>query len=874
MKLMILDGNSIINRAFYGVRLLSTKEGLYTNAIFGFLNILEKMRNEEQPDALCVAFDLPGKTFRHLRYEGYKATRHKMPEELAVQMPVLKRVLSAMNIPIYECQGWEADDVIGTVGRICAEDHWDCVIVTGDRDSLQLINDRVTVKLLITKPGQTTATNYTPQVFAAEYGMQPVRMVDLKSLMGDSSDNIPGVPGVGPKTASDLLHKYGTLDGVYGNLTPENMKGKLFEKLTNGKESAYLSYELATIQCDAPISFTPEDALCREPRRKELYDLFLRLEFFKLIERYGLAGAGKETAAEETLPAEQINIIVPQTLEEALKAIRDMEGLPAVSLSADEALDTLAVDDDANMTVFCRSELGEDMKPVLEALFSGMLRLNVHGAKHLIRRLLDRNLPAKGIVFDTEIAAYLLDASRGKFNLPRIALDHWKVTLPKAEDIDAPKELADRAVLESEATAISALRDILEEKLKERGCDKLYFETELPLCTVLAQMEHEGVLVDAEALQSFDRMLQERIRAYQEEIYRYSGEPFNINSTKALGQILFEKLGLPAGKKTKTGYSTNVDVLEKLKDKHPIIRQIMDYRMLTKLQSTYADGLLKVICPDGRIRTTFQNTVTATGRLSSTDPNLQNIPIRTELGSEIRKMFVTEPGWLLVDADYSQIELRVLAHMADDRNMQEAFRSHTDIHTITAAQVFNVPVDQVTPQMRRSAKAVNFGIVYGISEFSLSEDIGVSRMEAKEYIDSYLDRYPGVKRYMHQVVEDAMETGYVTTLYGRRRYLPELKDSKYMVREGAKRMAMNTPIQGTAADIIKIAMVRVARALEAAELQARLILQVHDELIVECPAYEAPLVMQIVTREMQETAELTVPLVAEAHMGSSWYEAK
>ena len=876
MKLMILDGNSVINRAFYGVRLLTTKDGQYTNAIYGFLNILQKMEAEEQPDALCVAFDLHGPTFRHLQYEGYKATRHGMPGELAQQMPVMKDVLRAMNIPIYEAQGWEADDVIGTVARICERQDWDCVIVTGDRDSLQLVSERVKVKLVVTKGGQTSATLYDPAAFEREYGFEPKKLIDLKSLMGDSSDNIPGVAGVGPKTATDLLLKYGSLDGVYENLTRENMKGKLYDKLEAGKENAYLSYDLATIRCEAPIDFAPADALRKEPDKPALYELFLRLKFVKLIDKFGLRKAAFE-AKEESAKQEIVSTVTvtePTGLAEAQTCFAAFGADRTLAIRANADLSAVAIDDGENMTLLTENSLKGDYHAALSALFSGKFRILTHGAKALLHALLERSIPAFDPAFDTEVAAYLLDAARGKYELSRLARDYWNVELPTVETIDAPKEAAALAVLESEATAISALQPILLEKLKAQSLETLYFDVDLPLCRVLAEMEHTGILVDADALHAFDDMLKQRIAACQREIYRYAGEEFNINSTKKLGEILFERLGLPAGKKTKTGYSTNVEVLEKLRAKHPIIAQIMDYRMLTKLQSTYADGLLKVICPDGRVRTTFQNTVTATGRLSSTDPNLQNIPVRTELGSEIRKMFVPREGCVLVDADYSQIELRVLAHMADDKAMQAAFLSGEDVHRVTASQVFGVPLSEVTPQMRRNAKAVNFGIVYGISEFSLAEDIGVSRWEAKEYIESYLTRYHGVRDFMKNVVEGAKQDGYVSTLYGRRRYLPELHDGKYMVRQAAERMAMNAPIQGTAADIIKLAMLRMDRALKEVGLQARLVLQVHDELIVECPRDEAEAVMQLVAREMEAAATLAVPLNAEAHMGASWFDAK
>ena len=866
MKLMILDGNSVINRAYYGVHPLTTRDGMYTNAIFGFLNILERVRREERPEALCVAFDLHGPTFRHLKYEAYKANRHGMPEELAAQMPVMKDVLRAMNIPIYECQGWEADDVIGTVSRLCADADWDCVILTGDRDSLQLVNDRVTVKLVRTQGGQTRSVNYDPATFEAEYGLEPIRLIDLKALMGDSSDNIPGVAGVGPKTATELLHRFGTLDGVYENLTPQNMKGKLYEKLVNGREMAYLSYELATIRCDAPLcfEFSPEKNLVREPKRRELYDLFTRLEFQKLIDQYGLRSAAFETPETDAAepPEAKCDVVTAETADEALALL---DGAP-VAVAASPELDTVAVCRDAAVTLLKRERLGLDHAYVLERLFDRAVPKTAHDVKPLMRRLLAAGIDADGFVFDTALAAYLLDATRGKYELPQLAQDYLHT--PSAQEDDPDAQLAAQAV------CVQRLQRVLSEKLEAEGMTALLRELELPLCRVLAHMEHDGVPVDRAALEAFSAMLSERIAACERLIYGYSGEPFNIQSPRQLGVVLFEKLGLPPVKKTKSGYSTNAEVLEKLRDRHPIIQAVMDYRMLTKLQSTYAEGLQKEIAPDGRIHTTFQNTVTATGRLSSTEPNLQNIPVRTELGSEIRKMFVPRPGWVLVDADYSQIELRVLAHIADDRAMQEAFRSGEDFHRLTASRVFHVPPEDVTPLMRRQAKAVNFGIVYGISEFSLAQDIGVSRREAKEYIERYLTQYPGVRDYMKKIVETARTQGYVSTLFGRRRMIPEIRSTNFNIRSGAERIALNTPVQGTAADIMKLAMVRVFRALETNGLRARLLLQVHDELIVECPPEEAGRVRAIVADEMEHAATLAVPLVAEAKSGESWYDAK
>lgn len=843
MKLLILDGNSVINRAYFGVKPLTTRDGLYTHAIYGFLNILERMEKEEQPDAVCVSFDLHGPTFRHKMYDGYKATRHGMPEELAMQMPVLKQVLQAMNIPIYECQGWEADDVIGTVGRICSNNDWECVIVTGDRDSLQLIDKNVHVKLVISRMGQTTATLYDEEKFLEEYGFEPKKMVDLKALMGDSSDNIPGVAGIGPKTASELLQKFGSLDGVYANLQDPSIRPKLREKLETGRDNAYLSYELATIKPSAPIDFAPTDAIVMPYNKVELYSLFQRLEFVKLIDRYNLRGA----ACEVSQPARQVaslpraNELPTHCNEYAIYISPDS----SVGVAWENGVYALTPME----TMFLDSFLQQSGQSIC------------HDMKSTLHFLKNLSLSLPSCAFDTALAAYDLNPSQSDYPVSKLATTFLGTNVDDNDPIAC-------------AEAIWQLRPILQEELTKAQMCSLYYDIELPLCSVLFEMEQEGVAIDRNQLIQFGDMLSERIAECEKLIFGFSDGPFNINSTKQLGELLFDKLGLPPIKKTKNGYSTNADVLEKLKNLHPIIPAIMDYRMLTKLKSTYAEGLLKVIDSDGRIRTTFQNLVTATGRLSSTDPNLQNIPVRNDLGAEIRKMFIPREGYVLVDADYSQIELRVLAHIADDYAMQQAFVSGQDVHTVTASQVFGVSPAEVTPLQRRNAKAVNFGIVYGISEFSLADDIGVSRFEAKEYIDSYLATYSGVRKYMKQIVLDAGETGYTQTLYGRRRSIPELSSSNHHIRQAAERVALNTPIQGTAADLIKLAMIRVHRALQGHYPQAKLILQVHDELIVECPAEIAQAVAELVSKQMQTVANLKVPLVAEAKWGESWYAAK
>jgi len=843
MKLLIIDGNSVINRAYYGVKPLTTREGLYTHAIYGFLNILERMEKEEQPEAICVAFDLHGPTFRHLKYDGYKATRHGMDEELAMQMPIMKDVLRAMNIPICECQGWEADDVIGTVGRICSNNDWECVIVTGDRDSLQLIDKNVHVKLVVTKAGQTNATLYTEDKFRAEYGFEPKKLIDLKALMGDSSDNIPGVAGVGPKTATDLLLKFGSLDGVYENIDDKSIRPKLREKLVNDKEKAYLSYDLATIRPEAPIDFSPVDAIIQPYNKPELYALFQKLEFVRLIDKYGLRGAAFEAAEKQP--------------DKVVDKLSKLDSIPDAGSYA------LYIAGDGSLGIAC--EKGVCTLTPMEVQMAGLCfadkSLLLHDSKTAMHTLDSMDILFGECIFDTALAAYDLNPSQSDYPISKLATTFLGTSVSD-EDASACAE------------AVWQLKDVLEGELQKNGMEKLYREIELPLCTVLYRMEKRGICIDRQQLEQFGEMLAQRIADCETLIYSYSEGKFNINSTKQLGELLFEKLGLPPVKKTKTGYSTNAEVLEKLKDKHPIIPAIMDYRMLTKLKSTYADGLIKEIKADGRIHTTFQNLVTATGRLSSTEPNLQNIPVRTDLGAEIRKMFVPKESCVLVDADYSQIELRVLAHIADDKTMQQSFIGGLDIHTATAAQVFGVSMEQVTPLQRRHAKAVNFGIVYGISEFSLAEDIGVSRYEARDYIDSYLTNYRGVRTYMKKVVEDAKKIGYTETMYGRRRYIPELSSSNFNVRSGAERIALNTPIQGTAADLIKLAMIRVEEALNQNFPEARLLLQVHDELIVECPEEIASQVAALISEQMENVAKLNVPLTAEAKYGKSWYDAK
>ena len=881
MKLMVIDGNSIINRAFYGVRPLTTREGLHTNAVYGFVTTLQKLLDEESPEALCVTFDRREPTFRHLSYEGYKAQRKGMPEELAQQLPVLKEVLDAMDIPRYELAGYEADDLIGTISRKCEAAGWACVVVTGDKDSLQLITDKTKVKLVSTRMGQTTTKDMTEEAFREAYGFDPIHIIDLKALMGDASDNIPGVSGVGEKTAMALIQRYQTVDAIYEAMPEVEARPAVIKRLAEGEDSARMSYRLATIVTDAPLDFDPE-ANRRRPPKPELRDIFLRLEFAKLIEKMGLDSreAPPPEAEEAVVGTCESEIVTDWARAEALlELFRQRDHVACLVLPDLQGVCVEWGDDQAGgrAAVFLPTRL-ENYNGFLRAFFAPGIKKVSHEVKDLTRALLSEGLPAEDIIFDAALAGYLLDATAGHYDLERLAMSWLGTAVPKAKaylDPEAFTAMGESSealgAWMSHTALIGALYGRMLPKLRERQVEALYFDVEHPLCRVLAEMELAGFQVDAGMLRSFGETLTAAIETLEQRIYSYAGQ-FNINSPKQLGEVLFERLGLPSYKKTKTGYSTSAEVLEKLRGAHPIVGEVLEYRQYAKLKSTYVDGLLKVISPDGRVRTSFQMTVTATGRLSSTEPNLQNIPTRTELGSELRRMFVAGPGQILVDADYSQIELRLLAHISGDQAMVDAFRSGEDFHTVTAAHVFSVPVEEVTPAMRRAAKAVNFGIVYGISPFSLSQDLGVTVAEAKAYMDAYFHRFPGVKAYMDQVVERARADGFVETPMHRRRALPEIKSSNHNMRSFGERVALNMPIQGAAADIIKLAMVRVHRHLKEAALEARLIMQVHDELIVECPEAEADRVKAILVREMEGAWPLSVPLIAEAHSGKSWLE--
>lgn len=869
MKLLVLDGNSIVNRAFYGIRLLSTKDGQYTNAIVGFFNILNKARDETQPDVVTVAFDLPAPTFRHLSYDGYKAKRKKMPDELAAQMPLLKDLLHHMGLPILEAEGFEADDILGTEAHACAERGDSCVLLTGDRDSFQLISPAATVRLASTKAGQPVTTLYDEAAIRETYGVEPRQMIDVKALMGDTSDNIPGVAGVGEKTALSLIQTYGSLDEVYAHLGDENIRPALRAKLRAGKESAYMSRKLAEIRTDAPVETDAAKLAATKGDSRALALLMAKLELFKLMEKMGVTGgASSEPDAPEAQQAVPCTVAPDgATLLAVLKAENPVDF--ACHYADDGHIDGIAFAREGGVSlVLAGQTTGFDT--LLTAFFAdGPLAKRTHDSKPVYAAGLRQGFAvADEEMDDLTLLGYLLNPLASSYAPARLC-EEYAVFPPAAENV--PDGWADCAAA---ALAVHALAPVLLGKLAENGQEKLYRGVELPLARVLAQMEHAGFLVDAAGIAAYGETLGSKLASIEREIVDAVGYPFNLNSPKQLGEALFVKLGLPHGRKTKTGWSTNADVLEKLRGEHPAIDALLGYRKLSKLKSTYTDGLLKVIAPDGRIHSSFNQVETRTGRISSTEPNLQNIPVRSEEGRELRRFFVARPGWVLVDADYSQIELRILAHIANDAAMIAAFNEHADIHTITASQVFGMPPEYVTPLMRSRAKAVNFGIVYGIGAFSLSQDIGVSVKEADSYIKGYLQKFSGVRDYMERVIREAHEKGYVETLFGRRRMLPELLSSNHNMRAFGERVARNTPIQGTAADIIKIAMVRVRDRLEREGMQSVLILQVHDELIVEAPETEAARAGQILEEEMEGAAQLRVHLEADVHTGRTWYDAK
>ena len=853
MKLLVLDGNSIINRAFYGIKLLTTKDGRYTNAIYGFMNIFYKLCDELHPDSVAFAFDLKAPTFRHKMYDEYKAGRKPMPPELAEQMPVLKDLLRALGYKIVTKEGYEADDILGTLAFSCKEGD-ECYIATGDRDSLQLVGDNVKVLLASTKMGRPETNIYDVKRIKDDYGVTPHQLIDIKALMGDSSDNIPGVSGVGQKTAQSLISELGSIQNIYDNIDTIDIRETLRNKLKNDKDSAFMSYKLGEICKSVPIETDYSFYVPDEGDKGEALSILRSLEMYKLIDKIGLNTVTYDAKPENTTVKEYKRV---NSLNAFLLNANKLYFVYSVKDGRFESLAACNGDDICEVNTENDSEV-EAFINILEDENTEKYTFNI---KPLYAYAFSHGFEIKNVKMDLMLAAYLLN--------------------PSAKDYDIEKLAAEYNVYYEADGGFSALSETvypltvkLSALLEERDQTELLSNIELPLAEVLASMEKIGVKVDKSGIEAFGDMLGERIKGLQSRIYELAGEEFNINSPKQLGEILFVKLAIPTKKKTKSGFSTNAEVLEKLADEYEIVKFILEYRTYTKLKSTYCDGLLKEIAADGRIHSTFNQTETRTGRISSTEPNLQNIPVRTELGREMRKFFIADDGKVLVDADYSQIELRVLSDIADDKAMIDAFNNGDDIHAITASQVFKMPLQMVTPLMRSRAKAVNFGIVYGIGAFSLAKDIGVSRAEADRYIKDYLHHYSGVDRYMNEVVEEAKKNGYVKTLFGRRRYLPELSSSNGMLRAFGERVARNMPIQGTAADIIKIAMIRVYTRLKEENLNARLILQIHDELIVEAPENEKTKAELIVKEEMENACKMKVLLKSDAHSGESWYDAK
>lgn len=845
MKLLVVDGNSILNRAFYGIRLLTTKDGQFTNAIYGFLTMLLKIQEDVTPDAVAIAFDLKAPTFRHKAYDGYKSNRKGMPEELHQQLQPLKDLLTLLGYTIITKEGYEADDILGTLSHTCKVNGDECVLATGDRDSLQLINDKVTVRLASTKGGKANAILYDEKKIMEDYGVTPRQLIEIKAIQGDSSDCIPGIPGIGPKGAGDLIQRFNNLDYIYENLDTIDIKDGMRKKLRENKDSAYMSRMLGEIKLDIPIDTDINHYLVNCTQPDEASRMMAKLELFSLIDKFKL----KEVESAEETPKEKKKYSLNE------KNTIDLSGKELYIYSNSKSkgdIDYLYI-----------IEENEIIKTTdIDTVLKSENKKYVYSSKELFAYADKIGFEIKNLVFDVTLASYLLNPNSSSYDIDKLNGEY------EVETYDGEDEFL------CNIAPMIDLCNILEKKIEQCNQKKLLNEIEIPLSNVLAKMENLGFAVDKQGIEDFGKMLKENIENLKSEIYNSVGREFNINSPKQLGVALFEDLALPCKKKTKSGYSTSADVLESLKNQHPVVSMVLQYRTLSKLNSTYCEGLLKVIGDDGRIHSSFNQTETRTGRISSTEPNLQNIPVRTELGREMRKFFTAREGWVLVDADYSQIELRVLADISGDKNMIDAFKNNQDIHAITASQVFNMPLDFVTGEMRSRAKAVNFGIVYGIGAYSLAKDIGVTNKEAKNYIESYLKHYSGIDKYMHDVVEKAKDTGYVETVFGRRRYLPELSASNGMTRAFGERVARNAPIQGTAADIIKIAMIKVDKRLTEENLEARLVLQVHDELIVECPSHESMRVAMILQEEMEKAVSLSVPLVADSAVGKTWYDAK
>ena len=895
-KLVLVDGNSIMNRAFYGImgsKMLTASDGTYTNAVYGFLTILFKLQEDLNPDYIGVAFDLKGPTKRHEMYEAYKANRHGMPEELAVQMPIIKNILNSMNIKILEKQGYEGDDILGTISKRAEKEGIDVTILSGDRDTFQLVSDKITIRIPRTKAGKTENEDYNVNRILEEYGIEPKQLIEVKGLMGDSSDNIPGIPGVGEKTALNLIKNYGTIDNLYNevekNETLTDIKGKLKEKIIDNKELAYLSKELGKIDTEAPIEEKIEDLSVKEWNKAEVYSLFKYLRLNRFIERFNMQNEENVKEINESQfesefleKEEDIKNIINQ-IKDQKEVIYYIENKESENSILKKKIQSISVYNKKDNK--CYYILLQDINIFKEIFEDENIKKIGYRQKEDYILLKEAGINPTGFYFDIEIAAYIINPIESKYNIEKLAIDYLALDL----DVSNKSENTQMNLFETTETSkednikhncirVYAVYNIYLktlEKLKETCQLDLFNNIEMPLVEVLADMQFNGIIANKEELIEFGNKLKEEIDKLTKEIYKLAGEEFNVNSPKQLGIILFEKLKLPIIKKKKSGYSTDVDVLEKLKKEHPIIEKILEYRQLGKLNSTYVEGLIPFINEkDGRIHSYFHQTVTATGRISSTEPNLQNIPTRFDLGKQIRKVFKPEKGCVFVDADYSQIELRVLAHIANDENMIQAFNNNEDIHRQTASRVFNVPFDKVTNKQRSDAKAVNFGIVYGISDFGLGEQLGISRKKAKEYIEQYLEKYESIKNFMENIKEFAKEKGYVETLFNRRRYIPEMSSSNYMVRQFGARVAMNTPIQGTAADIMKIAMINLYRKLKEENMKSKILLQIHDELLLEVKEEEKEKVCKLLKDSMENAMKLKVPLKVELSEASNWYEAK
>lgn len=900
-KIVLIDGNSIMNRAFYGImgsKMLMTKEGTYTNAIYGFLAILFKILEDINPEYLVVAFDLKAPTQRHKLYEGYKATRKGMPNELAEQMPIIKEILIAMNIDIIEKEGYEADDILGTLSRYGEKNDLEVTILSGDRDTFQLATDKVTIRIPRTKAGKTETEEYNREKIIETYGIEPKQLIEVKGLQGDTSDNIPGVPGIGEKTALSLIKEYNSIENLYEKLEKgeSNIKGKQKEKLEQNKELAFLSKTLGTINLEVPIEDTLENFKVEEWDKQKVFDIFEKLRFQRFIERFNLREEKKPKEEEilfevkEKSKEEIIKII--KNNQEMIFYLETCQDLKQEKILKEKIKELSIYNEKTNESYYIKLEEEKeiiDFKEVLEDSEIKKVGINLTKSYILLKQI---GITLTGIDYDIQIAGYILDPTKNKLNIDNLSLDYL--------DIDVSGYLEEKGI-KKEQKQMNLFENNIEENIDERtkniitlysyliykikqktkqeiekiNAQDLFSKIDMPTVEVLSNMQWNGMYVDEQELNKFGEELKNKIEIKTKMIYEMAGEEFNINSTKQLGEILFEKMKLPICKKTKTGYSTDVDVLEKLKNEHPIIKELLEYRQFVKLNSTYVEGLKQYINPvTKRIHSFFHQTITATGRISSTEPNLQNIPTRFELGKRVRKIFKPKEGYIYIDADYSQIELRVLAHISQDEHMIKAFKEGQDIHKQAASKVFKTPIEEVSKEQRSAAKAVNFGIVYGISDFGLAEQLGISRKQAKEYIEEYLSQYPGIKNFMENIIEQAKEKGYVETLYHRRRYIPELKSNSYTVRQFGNRVAMNTPIQGTAADIMKIAMIKVKNEIEKRNLQSKIVLQVHDEMMIEAKIEEKEEIKEILKQSMETAIDLKVPLIAEIGEAQNWYDCK